>query len=206
MSLQFSMRSPYSAGGSVQPHLRVLRAVGFCRLARNGVPGIPTPLRHRLHGAYHVFAQCVTVTFVLQQLVYAYQEMDDMDKLSNVLFVLLCHTTCIAKQLVFHLDAARLDELIASLDGASLLQATGYVRLTAPPVSVIEPLFNPQDEASSAALRVSSQRAARLLRGFLGCSVSTCVLWSFLGAGSRLRGLPVELPFWTGFHYDHPLT
>lgn len=161
MSLQFPDRGPYSAGGSIQPHLRVLRAVGFCHLAPlshpviPGAPPVPVPLWYRLHSAYHVFAQCVTILFVLQQLVYAYQvswhehhfkscserqirigwkifasdpfiwkphfalqEIDDMDKLSNVLFVLLCHITCIAKQLVFHLDTARVDELIAGLDGA----------------------------------------------------------------------------------------
>lgn len=79
MSLQFPDRGPYSAGGSIQPHLRVLRAVGFCHLAPlshpviPGAPPVPVPLWYRLHSAYHVFAQCVTILFVLQQLVYAYQ-------------------------------------------------------------------------------------------------------------------------------------
>lgn len=41
-----------------------------------------------------------------------------MEKLSGVLFVLLCHVTCVAKQLVFYADAARVERLCAALDGA----------------------------------------------------------------------------------------
>lgn len=40
-----------------------------------------------------------------------------MDKLSQVMFVLLCHVTCVAKQVAFHVDAGRIDQLIARLDG-----------------------------------------------------------------------------------------
>lgn len=40
-----------------------------------------------------------------------------MDKLSRVMFLLLCHITSVAKQLVFYLDADRIDYLIATLDG-----------------------------------------------------------------------------------------
>lgn len=41
-----------------------------------------------------------------------------MQKLSGVLFVLLCHVTCIAKQLALHVHAPRVDALVAGLDGA----------------------------------------------------------------------------------------
>lgn len=82
---------------------------------------------------------------------------------------------------------------------------TGHVVLMASFVFVEEPLFNQKDEASCAALQAGSKRVARLLCWFLTCSVSTCLLWSFFGAASRLRGLPVELPFWTGFCYNHPV-
>ena len=40
-----------------------------------------------------------------------------MDKLSHVMFVMLCHVTCVAKQLAFHVNAERIDQLIAGLDG-----------------------------------------------------------------------------------------
>lgn len=45
------------------------------------------------------------------------QESGDMDKLSRVMFVMLCHVTCVAKQLAFHVHAARIDTLVAGLDG-----------------------------------------------------------------------------------------
>lgn len=40
-----------------------------------------------------------------------------MDKLARVMFLLLCHITSIAKQLVFHIKAERIDEMIGGLDG-----------------------------------------------------------------------------------------
>lgn len=40
-----------------------------------------------------------------------------MDKLARVMFLLLCHVTSITKQLVFYLDADRIDEMISGLDG-----------------------------------------------------------------------------------------
>lgn len=40
-----------------------------------------------------------------------------MEKLSQVMFVMLCHLTCVAKQIVFHLNADKIDKLIAGLDG-----------------------------------------------------------------------------------------
>lgn len=40
-----------------------------------------------------------------------------MDKLARVMFLLLCHVTSIVKQLVFHLDADRIDRLVTGLDG-----------------------------------------------------------------------------------------
>lgn len=40
-----------------------------------------------------------------------------MDKLSQVMFVMLCHVTCVAKQVAFHVDAERIDQLVAVLHG-----------------------------------------------------------------------------------------
>lgn len=42
---------------------------------------------------------------------------EDMDKLARVMFLLLCHITSIAKQLVFHLKAEKIDEMLSGLDG-----------------------------------------------------------------------------------------
>lgn len=40
-----------------------------------------------------------------------------MDNLARVMFLLLCHITSIAKQLVFYRDATRIDSVITGLDG-----------------------------------------------------------------------------------------
>lgn len=52
-----------------------------------------------------------------------------MEKLSRVLFVLLCHCTCVSKQAVFHADAPRIDRIVQALDrmGHSLT-LTGTLR------------------------------------------------------------------------------
>lgn len=55
---------------SVAPHVRCLRRVGFCRW------GAAAPANRLLATAarfYHVFALAATSTYVLQQLIYAYQ-------------------------------------------------------------------------------------------------------------------------------------
>lgn len=46
-----------------------------------------------------------------------------MEKLSRVMFLLLCHITSIVKQVVFHVDADRIAALVASLDGSVTLYA-----------------------------------------------------------------------------------
>nr|ARO76427.1 odorant receptor 21 [Conogethes punctiferalis] len=167
------------AGGSVAPHLRVLRLVGFCRLrapAGRAAPG----LARRLHGLYCWFALAATSFYVLQQGIYAYQERHDMVKLSRVLFVLLCHCTCISKQVVFHAHAPQIDALIRSLD---------------------QPLFNQGGAAREALLRRAAARAARVLRAYYGCGIATCVLWTAFPVIYRLQGHYVEMPFWTFIDY-----
>ncbi|CAH0700952.1 unnamed protein product [Spodoptera exigua] len=110
------------------------------------------------------------------------QERSDMDKLSQVMFVLLCHVTCVAKQVAFHVDADRIEQLIARLD---------------------EPLLNQSAEPRGALLRGTARRAARLLRVYSGCAVATCVLWIVFPVLYRIRGVAFEFPFWAGIPYNN---
>nr|QNS36244.1 olfactory receptor 59 [Mythimna separata] len=165
---------------SVAPHLRVLRLVGFCR----ALPPAPGRALAAAQRAYHVFALFATSTYVLLQLIYAYQERSNMDKLSQVMFVMLCHVTCVAKQVAFHVDAARIDRLILGLE---------------------EPLLNQTAGARGALLAGCARGAARLLRTYSGCAVATCVLWIVFPILYKVQGIPFEFPFWTGFNYNHNL-
>nr|ALM26241.1 odorant receptor 58 [Athetis dissimilis] len=131
---------------------------------------------------YHVFALTATSVYVLLQLIYAYQERSDMDKLSQVMFVMLCHVTCVAKQIAFYVDAERIDELIAGLD---------------------DPLMNQTAGARGALLHNCARAAARLLRTYSGCAVATCVLWIVFPVLYRIQGVPFEFPFWIGVDYDN---
>lgn len=45
------------------------------------------------------------------------QARSDLDKLSRVMYLFLCHITCVVKQVVFYFRADEIDELIAGLDG-----------------------------------------------------------------------------------------
>ncbi|KOB69465.1 Odorant receptor [Operophtera brumata] len=102
------------SGSSVLVHLRFLRRCGFCRLAPSAA--VPHTWR-RLHDLYRAAILSITVTYLVQECIYAYQlpslpclqERTNMDNLARVLFLLLCHVTSIAKQLVFYRDAARID-------------------------------------------------------------------------------------------------
>ncbi|XP_075979368.1 odorant receptor 4-like [Anticarsia gemmatalis] len=163
---------------SVAAPLRVLRLVGFCRLQAPA----PRSLVGALHRVYHVFALLATSTYVLLQFIYAYQQRGDMDKLSRVMFVLLCHVTCVSKQIAFHLRADRIDKLIARLD---------------------EPLMN--QAAGAALLRERARAAARLLRVYAGCAVATCVLWTAFPVLDRIQGRRFEFAFWIGLNYDYIL-
>ncbi|KAM3956753.1 odorant receptor Or1-like [Aphomia sociella] len=176
------------AGSSVSLHLRYLRRCGFCRLA--GAARVPSPLRS-LHTSYCTFALTATSMYVLQQCVYAYQNMSDMNKLARVMFVLLCHITCVSKQIVFHLDAARIDELVSDLDAVEYNEYGSWGAAT--------------HAARGRLLRATAARTSRLLRAYAGCGVATCVLWTALSVISRLRGQLVELPFWVFVDYTHPL-
>ncbi|XP_037298843.1 odorant receptor 4-like [Manduca sexta] len=172
-----------SAGSSVAPHLRCLRMVGFCRLSAGtaGATGRGR-WRRRAHGAYHAFALSATSTYVLQQLIYAYQERGDMEKLSRVMFIMLCFVTCVVKQIVFHVDATRIDMLVAGL---------------------AEPLFNPAAEWARALLRETARAARRQALAYAGCAVATCVLWIVFPVLDRARGRHVHFSFWAPIDCTH---
>nr|QEE82739.1 odorant receptor 21 [Conogethes pinicolalis] len=170
------------AGGSVAPHLRVLRLVGFCRLLAPAGRAAPS-LARRLHALYCTFALAVTSLYLVQECFYAYQERYDMDKLARVMFLLLCHVTSITKQLVFYVDAADIDDMVFGLD---------------------EPLYNQGPSWQRAALARTAAAARRLLRAYSGTAVLTCTLWIIFPILDYARGLPVEFPFWSNLDHTKP--
>ncbi|XP_052750221.1 odorant receptor Or1 isoform X2 [Galleria mellonella] len=167
------------AGSCVALHLRFLRCCGYCRLA--GGDGYP-PLLRWLHHAYRYFALALMTAYLLQQCVYAYQEQTDMDKLARVMFLLLCHVTSITKQIVFHVDAERIDEMITGLD---------------------DRLYNEVSEKQAQLLSTTCVRAARLVRVYTGTAFITCTLWIVFPILEYANGRPVDFPFWAGIDYNH---
>ncbi|KAL0901045.1 hypothetical protein ABMA27_006374 [Loxostege sticticalis] len=171
------------AGSSVAPHLALLRRVGFCHLQGAAGGGSARSGPKRLHSYYCLFAFGVTSGYVLQQAIYAFQR-SDLDKLSRVLFVMLCHCTCVAKQAVFHADARRIDRIITGLN---------------------QTLFNQPIESHRSQLRGTALSAARLLRVYYSTAVATCVLWIIFPVVYKLRGHRIEFPFWTFVDYNQPV-
>lgn len=100
-------------------HTALLQSVGFMRWRGGGgdVGDGGDSRSARLHAAYRAFVLAVTLAYLLQECVFAYQERNDMAKFSRVMFLLLCHVTSITKQIVFHYDADRIQDMIQSLDG-----------------------------------------------------------------------------------------
>ncbi|CAH2050979.1 unnamed protein product, partial [Iphiclides podalirius] len=165
-----------SASSCLRGHLVVLRRAGYWRL--DGGP----PRRQRLHACYCWLVFAITLFYLVQEFVYAYQERGDMVKLSRVMFLLLCHVTSIIKQLVFQVDADRIETMIKGLD---------------------EPCFKSDSSAAQWLLRSTAAHAARLRGGFAGCAVLTCALWAVFPAQAHARGLHVEFPLWTGLDTSH---
>nr|AIG51873.1 odorant receptor [Helicoverpa armigera]QPX50343.1 odorant receptor [Helicoverpa armigera] len=164
------------SSASLATHLRLLRWCGYCRLAGGARLA-------RLHALYRALTLALTTVYLLQECVYAYQVQQDMDKLARVMFLLLCHITSIAKQLVFHLKAERIDEMLAGLE---------------------DPLYNQPEEAHRRLLGATAASASRFVRAYSGCAVVTCTLWITFPVMYRLQGLPVEFPFWITVDYNRP--
>ncbi|KAM3956747.1 odorant receptor 94b [Aphomia sociella] len=169
------------AGKSVSLHLRLLRCCGFYQLSSTDDT---SPLLRRIHTAYCQFTLAVTTVYLLQECVYAYQEQTDMDKLARVMFLLLCHVTSIAKQIVFYLDANRINKMIIGLDDRA---------------------YNEVSEQQTTLLRETSTSASRLLRMYSGCAVVTCTLWIVFPVMYYVRDQPVEFAFWAGVDYNTPI-
>nr|QZH55127.1 odorant receptor 31 [Achelura yunnanensis] len=157
-----------AASRGARAALERLRTCGYCRLGPS--TGVTAA---RVHAAYRAAALALTGFYLLQQVVYAVRERRHMDKLARVMFLLLCHLTSIVKQLVFFVDADRIDDLIARLD---------------------EPVMSHGQVALSAAAR----GAERLGRVYSGMAAVTCVLWAVFPVLYFLRGHHVEFPIWTG--------
>ncbi|NP_001091790.1 candidate olfactory receptor [Bombyx mori] len=163
------------SGSSVFRHLFLLRCCGFCRLSRSSTARRGLSVAHEV---YRALTLTLTVVYLLQECIYAYQERTDMDKLSRVMFLLLCHITSVAKQLVFYLDADRIDCLIATLD---------------------DPSYN---EMSHQRLLVDASRwASRFVWAYSGCAVVTCTLWIVFPIIYHVQGQTVEFPFWIQIDY-----
>lgn len=59
-----------------------------------------------------------TIKYLIKYIyLYVVQERSDMDKVSQVVSLMLCHMTCVAKQIVFHVDADKIEALVAGLEG-----------------------------------------------------------------------------------------
>ncbi|XP_023953061.2 odorant receptor Or2-like [Bicyclus anynana] len=151
-------------------HVALLERAGYMRGAGAG----------RAHAAYRALVLALTGAYLLQEAAYAVRARRDLGELARVMFLLLCHVTALAKQLVLRADAARVLALVHSFDGSARGARGGR-------------------GARAAALeRALAERARRFVCGYAGCAVLTCALWLLFALSRRARGLPVRFPFCTG--------
>nr|AXF48778.1 odorant receptors OR28 [Lobesia botrana] len=169
------------AGASVAPLLRTLRYCGFCHLPpEHGDLSFTNRLMHLVHDAYCWFALAVTTTYLMQEVIYAYQERSDIDKLARVLFLLLCHVTSIAKQVVFMKQASRIAVLVNGLD---------------------DDAYNPKEATRANLLMERAKGAARLGTAYAGTAALTCTLWAIFPFLARLGGTNVIFALYVPFSY-----
>ncbi|XP_013175791.1 PREDICTED: odorant receptor Or2-like [Papilio xuthus] len=159
---------------AVSGHAAVLRRAGYWRLSAG------TTRVLRLHALYRAVVFATTCIYLLQECVYAYQEKSDMTKLSRVMFLLLCHVTSLAKQLVFLTDADRIERMVAGLDEAA------------------QRALRTRSGAARRLLNCAAAHAARLRRGYAGCAAFTCLLWAVFAAQAHARRQPFDFPLWIG--------
>ncbi|VVC98469.1 unnamed protein product [Leptidea sinapis] len=165
-------------------HTSVLRAVGFLRAGTG-----------RVHAAYRTLVLSATVFYLVQEGVYACSQRYHMDNLSRVMFLLLCHVTSLAKQLVFHADAARIDLLIDSLnatgcaeDRATLVYRFSAVLLYSYYVTTMVAIANTTTDAFIATLLYQCQTQFTILRLefvsmtlFIFCILTELFLYCYFG-------------------------
>nr|WCC57489.1 odorant receptor 32 [Papilio machaon] len=173
-SRQVKARRSPAGLSAVSGHAAVLRRAGYWRLSAGS-----TCVR-RLHTVYRTMVFATTCIYLLQECFYAYQEKSDMAKLSRVMFLLLCHVTSLAKQLVFLTDADRIDRMVAGLD-----EATRRALRT-------------RSGSAHRLLHCAAAHVARLRRGYAGCAAFTCLLWAVFAAQAHARRQPFEFPLWIG--------
>ncbi|KPI95218.1 hypothetical protein RR46_12222 [Papilio xuthus] len=159
---------------AVSGHAAVLRRAGYWRLSAG------TTRVLRLHALYRAVVFATTCIYLLQECVYAYQEKSDMTKLSRVMFLLLCHVTSLAKQLVFLTDADRIERMVAGLDETA------------------QRALRTRSGAARRLLTCAAAHAARLRRGYAGCAAFTCLLWAVFAAQAHARRQPFDFPLWIG--------
>ncbi|XP_063616455.1 odorant receptor 94b-like isoform X3 [Cydia splendana] len=172
------------AGACVVSLLRTLRCCGFCRLppmAGNGPPpSLFTRIARATHDVYCGFALAVTSTYLVQELIYAYLERGDMDTLARVMFLLLCHVTSIAKQIIFMVRASRIAKLVQDFDDMA---------------------YNPKETTRKNLLIKRAQGASRLGTAYAGTAALTCALWTIFPFLARLGGTRVNFALWIPFTY-----
>lgn len=146
----------------------------------------------------------------------------DIDKLARVMFLLLCHITSIAKQIVFYGKAIKIDEMVGTFDGTYLIKVDlwgVYIKvhanrwkrcdkhgMTRYRLPLSEPLFNQSLESHKVLMRATTASANRFVAVYSGCAVVTCTLWIIFPVMYHLRAQPVEFPFWTNVDYNQSQT
>ncbi|XP_061709161.1 odorant receptor 94b-like isoform X3 [Cydia pomonella] len=177
-------KSATLAGASVVSLLRTLRWCGFCRLPPSAASGpqtsLLTSIARATHDVYCGFALVVTSTYLVQELIYAYLERGDMDTLARVMFLLLCHVTSIAKQIVFMARASRIAKLVQDFDDMA---------------------YNPEETTRENLLIERAQGASRLGAVYAGTAALTCALWTIFPFLARLGGTRVIFALWVPFGY-----
>nr|AXY83404.1 putative odorant receptor 28 [Conopomorpha sinensis] len=166
-----------------------LRLAGFIRLGRKtgalrAAGGVKAHVRvpwQRPHGLYCVFSLVVTTTYLMQEILYAFKMRTDIGALAKVMFLLLCHVTSLAKQVVFYFDAGRIDDLIEYLD---------------------DPVFNRPGQFAAQHLKSRRVAATRLVRTYAGTALCTCAMWLAFPIYARATGQPVHFSVHVNVDYS----
>ncbi|XP_047985073.1 uncharacterized protein LOC125225411 isoform X2 [Leguminivora glycinivorella] len=108
------------------------------------------------------------------------KERGDMDTLARVMFLLLCHVTSIAKQIVFMVRASRIAKLVQDFDDMA---------------------YNPEETTRKNLLIERAQGMSRLGAAYAGTAALTCALWTIFPFLARMGGTRVIFALWVPFAY-----
>ncbi|XP_047985074.1 putative odorant receptor 92a isoform X3 [Leguminivora glycinivorella] len=103
-----------------------------------------------------------------------------MDTLARVMFLLLCHVTSIAKQIVFMVRASRIAKLVQDFDDMA---------------------YNPEETTRKNLLIERAQGMSRLGAAYAGTAALTCALWTIFPFLARMGGTRVIFALWVPFAY-----